>query len=153
MDKEVSKKKIAIGADHAGYELKEEISDYLKAKGYEVVDFGTHSNESIDYPDLAFSTAKSVSDKETAEGILVCGTGIGMSMVANRLPGVRAAVCSSVETAKLAKQHNHANLLCLGGRMDRTDSIEDILDSWFNTDIQHGRHDRRVEKIHELTGI
>lgn len=153
MDKEVGKKKIAIGADHAGYELKKEISDYLKGKGYEVVDFGTHSNESIDYPDFAYITAKSVSDKETVEGILICGTGIGMSMVANRLPGVRAALCSSIETAKLAKQHNHANLLCLGARMDRSDTIEEILDSWFTTDIEHGRHDRRVEKIHELTGI
>ena len=153
MDKEVSKKKIAIGADHAGYELKGEISDYINGKGFEVVDFGTHSNESIDYPDVAYNTAKSVSDEETAEGILICGTGIGMSMVANRLPGVRAAVCSSTETAKLAKQHNHANILCLGARMDRSDSIEDILDSWFASEIEHGRHDRRVEKIHKLTGI
>jgi len=153
LDKEVSKKNIAIGADHAGYELKQEISDYLKGKGYNLVDFGTHSTESMDYPDVAFNTAKSVSDEETDEGILICGTGIGMSMVANRLPGVRAALCSSSETAKLAKQHNHANILCLGARMDRSDSIEDILDSWFSTDIEHGRHDRRVEKIHELTGI
>jgi len=153
LDKEVNKKKIAIGADHAGYELKEEISFYLKNKGYEVVDFGTYSKESTDYPDLAFNTAKSVSEKETGEGILICGTGIGMSMVANRLPGVRAALCTSSETAKLAKRHNHANLLCLGARIERSDSIEEILDSWFSSEIEHGRHDRRVKKIHELTGI
>jgi len=153
MDKEESKKKIALGADHAGYELKEKIADYLKKKGYEVTDFGTYSNESTDYPDLALKTAKSVSEKESDEGILICGTGIGMSIVANKLPGVRAALCNSIETVKLARKHNHANLLCLGARVERTESVEDIIDTWLSTEFEHGRHDRRVQKIHTLTGI
>ena len=153
MDKQESKKKIALGADHAGYELKEKITDYLKKKGYEISDFGTFSTESTDYPDFAMKTAKSVSEKESDVGILVCGTGIGMSIVANKLPGVRAALCNSVETAKLAREHNHANLLCLGARVERTESVEDILDMWLTTEFEHGRHDRRVEKIHTLTGL
>ena len=153
MDKEESKKKIALGADHAGFELKEQIAEYLKENGYEVKDFGTYSTDSIDYPDPAYSTAKSVSEHSSDEGILICGTGIGMSMVANKLPGVRAALCNSVETAQLSKKHNNANLLCLGARVEHTDSVERIVDEWLNTKFEQGRHERRVDKIHSLTGI
>ena len=153
MDKEESKKKIALGADHAGFELKEQIAEYLKENGYEVKDFGTYSTDSIDYPDPAYSTAKSVSEHSSDEGILICGTGIGMSMVANKLPGVRAALCNSVETAQLSKKHNNANLLCLGARVEHTDSVEKIVDEWLNTKFEQGRHERRVDKIHSLTGI
>ena len=153
MDKEESKKKIALGADHAGFELKEQIAKYLKEKGYEVKDFGAYSTDSIDYPDPAYSTAKSVSEHSSDEGILICGTGIGMSMVANKLPGVRAALCNSVETAQLSKKHNNANLLCLGGRVEHTDSVEKIVDEWLNAKFEEGRHDRRVNKIHSLTGL
>jgi len=153
MDKEESKKKIALGADHAGFELKEQIAEDLKENGYEVKDFGTYSTDSIDYPDPAYSTAKSVSEHSSDEGILICGTGIGMSMVANKLPGVRAALCNSVETAQLSKKHNNANLLCLGARVEHTDSVEKIVDEWLNTKFEQGRHERRVDKIHSLTGI
>lgn len=153
MDKEESKKKIALGADHAGFELKEQIAEYLKENGYEVKDFGAYSTDSIDYPDPAYSTAKSVSEHSSDEGILICGTGIGMSMVANKLPGVRAALCNSVETAQLSKKHNNANLLCLGARVEHTDSVEKIVDEWLNTKFEQGRHERRVDKIHSLTGI
>lgn len=153
MDKEDSKKKIALGADHAGFELKEQIAGFLKEKGYEVEDFGAYSAESIDYPDPAYSTAKSVSEHTADEGILICGTGIGMSIVANKLPGVRAALCNSVETAQLSKKHNNANLLCLGARVEHSDSIEMIVDAWFDTKFEEGRHERRVDKIHSLTGL
>lgn len=153
MDKEESKKKIALGADHAGFELKEQIAKYLKEKGYEVKDFGAYSTDSIDYPDPAYSTAKSVSEHSSDVGILICGTGIGMSMVANKLPGVRAALCNSVETAQISKKHNNANLLCLGGRVEHTDSVEKIVDEWLNAKFEEGRHERRVDKIHSLTGI
>ena len=153
MDKEESKKKIAIGADHAGFELKEQIAEHLKEKGYEVKDFGAYSTDSVDYPDPAYSTAKSVSEQSSDEGILICGTGIGMSMVANKLPGVRAALCNSVETAQLSKKHNNANLLCLGARVEHTDSVEKIVDEWLNAKFEEGRHERRVDKIHSLTGI
>ena len=153
MDKEERKKKIAIGADHAGFDLKEKIASYLRDKGFELLDYGTNSTESTDYPDYAYATAKSVSDNIADEGILVCGTGIGMSMVANKLPGVRAALCNSAETAKLAKEHNNANLLCLGSRIENSDPIEDIIDIWLETQFEAGRHEKRVEKIHTLTGI
>ncbi|MCH8271882.1 MAG: ribose 5-phosphate isomerase B [Candidatus Marinimicrobia bacterium] len=153
MDKEESKKKIALGADHAGFELKEQIAKYLKEKGYEVKDFGAYSTDSIDYPDPAYSTAKSVSEHSSDVGILICGTGIGMSMVANKLPGVRAALCNSVETAQISKKHNNANVLCLGGRVEHTDSVEKIVDEWLNAKFEEGRHKRRVDKIHSLTGI
>ena len=153
MDKEESKKKIALGADHAGFELKERIAKYLKEKDYEVKDFGAFSADAIDYPDPAYSTAKSVSEHKSDEGILICGTGIGMSIVANKLPGVRAALCNTIETAQLSKKHNNANLLCLGGRVEHADSIEQIVDEWLNAKFEEGRHERRVEKIHLLTGI
>ncbi len=153
MDKEESKKKIALGADHAGFELKGRIAKYLEENGYEVKDFGTFSADSIDYPDPAYSTAKSVSEHQSDEGILICGTGIGMSIVANKLPGVRAALCNSVETAQLSKKHNNANLLCLGSRVKHSDTIESIVEEWLNAKFEEGRHGRRVDKIHSLTGI
>lgn len=153
MDQEDSKKKIALGADHAGFELKEQIAEQLKENGYEVIDFGAFSTDSIDYPDTAYLTAKSVSEHESDEGILICGSGIGMSMVANKLSGVRAALCNSVETAQLSKKHNNSNLLCLGARVEHSDSFEQIVDEWLKTKFEAGRHERRVEKIHSLTGI
>ena len=153
MDKEESKKKIALGADHAGYELKEKIAEYLKGKGYEIEDFGAYSADAVDYPDPAYSTAKSVSEHSYDEGILICGTGIGMSIVANKLPGVRAALCNSIETAQLSRKHNNANLLCLGARIEHSDAIEMIVDEWLNAEFEEGRHERRVDKIHSLTGL
>ena len=153
MDKEESKQKIALGADHAGFELKEQIAEYLKKAGYEVKDFGAYSAESVEYPDPAYSTAKAVSEHSSDEGILICGTGIGMSIVANKLPGIRAALCNSVETAKLSRKHNNANLLCLGSRVEHSDSIEEIVKEWLNAKFEEGRHERRVDKIHSLTGI
>ncbi|MCH7954910.1 MAG: ribose 5-phosphate isomerase B [Candidatus Marinimicrobia bacterium] len=153
MDKEESKKKIALGSDHAGFEIKEQLAAYLKEKGYEVKDFGAYSADAIDYPEPAYSTAKSVSEHSTDEGILICGTGIGMSIVANKLPGIRAAVCNSVETAQISKKHNNANVLCLGSRIEHSDSFEKIVDEWLNAKFEEGRHERRVGKIHSLTGI
>ena len=111
-----------------------------------------NSADSIDYPDPAYSTAKSVSEHSSDEGILICGTGIGMSIVANKLPGIRAALCYSVETAQLSRKHNNANLLCLGARVEHSDSVEKIVDEWLNAKFEEGRHERRVDKIHSLTG-
>ena len=108
---------IAIGADHGGFELKEHIVKYLKDKGVEVKDYGTYNEDSIDYPDCAAPVCKAVQDGTAERGILICGTGIGISMAANKYKGIRAALCSDVYSAKMTKQHNNANIICLGGRV------------------------------------
>ena len=141
--------KIAIGADHGGFELKAKLIELLSAKGIEVEDCGTHSAESTDYPDYARKVARAVSDGEAEYGVLICGTGIGMSMAANKVAGVRAALCTSKEMASFAKRHNNANVICLGARIETSDSKTDILDRWLDAEFEGGRHERRVNKIHE----
>lgn len=139
--------KIAIGSDHAGFELKETIKTFLKEKGIEVKDFGTHSEERVDYPDYAIPLAESVANGEEDFGILICGTGIGMSIAANKVKGIRASLCSDVYSAHSAREHNNANVLCLGGRVLGKELAKEIVDKWLSSSFLGGRHKRRVDKI------
>ncbi len=142
--------KIAIGSDHAGYELKSIISGYLLENSHVIVDTGTDSTNSCDYPDFAARTARLVSAGEVDRGILVCGTGIGMAITANKFKGVRAALCSNTEEAKLSRQHNHANIICLGSRSRSKEENLSILQVWLDTPVEGGRHRNRVQKIISL---
>ncbi|OGI18893.1 MAG: ribose 5-phosphate isomerase B [Candidatus Melainabacteria bacterium RIFCSPHIGHO2_02_FULL_34_12] len=148
MEKE--NKKIAIGADHAGFELKEKIKNVLHEMGYEVVDLGTNSTDSVDYPLIAKSVATHVAGKNPDKGILICGTGIGMSIAANKVRGIIAANCYDAETAKLSRQHNNSNILTLGGRTTTFDTAKDIVKVWLETDFEGGRHQRRIQEIRDL---
>ena len=139
--------KIALASDHAGFELKEAIKDFLIE--YDVTDFGTHSTESMDYPDTGFIAAEAVAAGTFDRGILICGSGIGMSIVANKVKGIRAALCNSVELARLSRQHNNANILVLQGRLISPKMAEDILEVWLSTEFEGGRHKRRIDKIRE----
>ena len=143
-------KRIAIGADHAGFEMKEKIKESLKKLGYEVVDFGTNSTDSVDYPLIAKTLAKSVSEKNPNKGILVCGTGIGMAIAANKVKGVIAAHCYDEYTAEMSRKHNNSNVLTIGGRLTDIEKAEKILNIWLNTEFEGGRHQRRVQEIKDL---
>ena len=139
--------KIALGADHAGYELKDKIKQHLQQKGFQVRDEGTSSGESVDYPDYARLVAHDVSQGRADLGILVCGSGIGMAITANKVSGVRAAnVCSGYQ-AQMSREHNNANVLTLGARILKEDEALQIVDTWLATAFAGGRHERRVEKI------
>jgi ribose 5-phosphate isomerase B len=144
------KMKIALGADHAGFRLKEQVREYLRAKGVEVEDFGAKSEDSVDYPDFAEKVAKRVGRHEADYGVLVCGTGIGMAMTANKVPGVRAANCNDTLSAFYARSHNNANVLTLGGRLADISTARKIIDTWLETPFEGGRHERRVKKIAAL---
>jgi len=139
--------KVAIGSDHAGFELKEIIFHMVKEMGHEVIDMGTGSSCSVDYPDYAEAVAEAVSEGKVERGVLICGTGIGMSIVANKFKNVRAALCNDLFTAKMSRLHNDANILCIGGRVVGKDLAKEIVKVWFNTSFEGGRHSRRVEKI------
>lgn len=140
--------KIAIGADHAGFEYKKAIVNHLINSGHEVVDFGTSSNEATDYPDFAVSVAENVSSEKANFGILICGTGIGMSIAANKVKGVRAAVVTSRFTAESSKTHNHANVVTFGSRVNTIEDVLDFLDIYIKTEVSiEERHKVRVEKI------
>jgi len=139
--------KIAIGSDHAGFVLKNEISGYLRAKRHKVIDLGAFSEDRVDYPDYAKKVAKTVASKKADMGILVCGSGIGMSMSANKVKGIRAAVCESIYTAKMSRMHNDANILCLGARILPKKKAFAIIDLWLKTSFEGGRHIKRVRKI------
>jgi ribose 5-phosphate isomerase B len=138
---------IPIGSDHAGFQLKERLVTELRALGYEPLDVGTHSLASADYPDFAHNVAEQVEHHDANRGVLLCGTGLGMSYAANRHPGVRAAVAWSPEVAKLAREHNDANILILPARFVSEDEGVEILKTWLDTQFAGGRHSRRVEKI------
>ncbi len=142
--------KIAIASDHAGFRAKEELKKFLAGMGHEVTDFGTFSEDSCDYSDFAFKVAKAVASGEAERGILICGTGIGMSIAANKVKRVRAAVCWNRETAKLSREHNDANVLCLGARMLGIEEIKEIAKAWLSAEFEKGRHERRVRKIREF---
>lgn len=139
--------KIAIGADHAGFELKELISKIVEETGHEVIDMGTGSSCSVDYPDYAEAVAQAVSDGKTERGILICGTGIGMSIVANKFKNIRAALCNDLFTAKMSRLHNDANILCMGARVIGKGLAIEIVKTWLNTPFEAERHLKRVEKI------
>lgn len=141
--------KISIASDHAGFKYKLLIKKYLEEKGFVVVDHGTFSSNSVDYPDFIKLAAKDVSNHNSNLGIGVCGTGIGVSMVANKFKGVRAALVTDVAMAKLSRSHNDSNFLALGERLLNEENIYKILDAWLNTEFEGGRHERRVKKIEE----
>ncbi len=143
-------KKIVIGNDHGGYALKKVIKKKLKKKGYEIVDVGTYSKESVDYPDFAEKAAKMVSSKEVDCGILICKTGIGMSISANKIRGVRAANVHDIFTARSSKEHNDANIITLGSEVVKPDDALEIIEVWLNAEFEGGRHKRRIEKISKL---
>lgn len=145
--------KIAIASDHAGFKFKEELKAFLSELGFENVDYGTNDEISTDYPDFGFEVAKIISAKDFKFGILICGTGIGMSIVANKVMGVRAAVCESIESAKYARLHNDANILCLGARILSIEKAKEITKVFLETEFEGGRHSKRIQKIHQLTGI
>jgi len=139
--------KIALGADHAGYQLKDQIKQHLAAKGFELRDEGTSSPESVDYPDFARAVAHDVSERHADLGILVCGSGIGMAIAANKVDGIRAANVTSQLEAQLSREHNNANVLALGARILQPEEALRIVDAWLATPFAGGRHERRVEKI------
>lgn len=143
----MSKTIIPIGADHAGYELKEKLKSYLTEKGFEVKDFGCHSEESIDYPDYAHPVASLVEETPGLKGILICGSGNGINMTANKHQGIRAALCWKNEIAALARQHNDANILVLPARFISEEEGKEMVDTFFSTEFEGGRHQNRVNKI------
>ena len=145
--------KIAVASDHAGFEYKEKLKELLKELGHEFVDFGTFSSDSTDYPDFAYPAAEAVANGECERGIFICGTGVGVSIVANKVKGIRAANCCSVEEAKLSRQHNDANVLTFGARLISWENAKEIVKVWLETEFEGGRHARRVEKIHKFTGL
>lgn len=139
--------KIAIGSDHAGFEYKEKIKKYLTDKGIEIQDFGTFSTNSVDYPDFAHAVAEAIENKKFDLGILLCGSGQGVSMTANKHQEIRCALCWNTDVARLSRQHNNANIIAFPARFLAFDYIIEMLDIFLNTKYEGGRHDRRVEKI------
>lgn len=139
--------KIGIGNDHSALELKAEIVDFLKEKGHEVVDYGTNTAESCDYPVYGEIVGKAVVSGEVEQGILICGTGLGISLAANKVKGIRAAVCSEPYTARMARQHNNCNILAFGARVVGAELAKMIVETWLDTDFEGGRHQRRVDQI------
>lgn len=143
----MSKEKIALASDHAGYELKDAIKAKLEADGYETLDLGTNGPDSVDYPDFGAAMGNAIESGEAAKGVLVCGSGIGISIAANRNPAVRAALVQDGLAARLARQHNDANVVSLGARLIGVETAFDCVDSFLNTDFEGGRHQRRVDKM------
>jgi ribose 5-phosphate isomerase B len=140
-------KPIAIGSDHAGYDYKEDLISFLEGKGMTFRDFGTHSKESVDYPDFAHPVAEAVENGNAAFGILICGSANGVAITANKHKGIRAAICWGEELAKLAREHNDANIICIPARFVREGDAEKMVDQFINTSFEGGRHQLRVEKI------
>lgn len=143
-------KKLIVGADHAGYELKKVIVDHLSGLGYQVEDVGTNDGDSVDYPDYAALVAGPVSGGDHARGILICGSGIGMAIAANKFAGVRAAPCNDPECARLSRAHNDANVLTVGARSVSVAVAKSIIDTFLDTEFEAGRHQKRVDKINKL---
>ena len=143
---------IAIGSDHAGFRYKQELALFLAENGYKIQDVGTYSLDSVDYPDFAAAVAHSVADGDVEYGVLVCGSGIGVAITANKVVGVRAANCQTEEMARLARQHNNANVVTVGERLVSLDAAKSIVQAFLSTPFEGGRHEKRVEKIHALTG-
>lgn len=142
--------KVAVGSDHRGIETRALIAAAIEESGHTVIDMGTHSTESCDYPDIAAVVARAVASGEADRGVLTCGTGIGVSIAANKINGIRAAVCHDTRTARLSRNHNDANILCLSGDVLTADQIREIAGTWFAEQFEGGRHTRRIEKIHQL---
>ncbi len=142
--------KIAVGCDHGGLEHKNAIAEHLKSEGFEVEDFGIYENKSVDYPEIALKVSNSIKNGENELGILVCGTGIGMSLAANKVNGIRAAACSEHFSAKYTRLHNNSNILCLGGRVIGIGTALELCDIFVNTEFEGGRHQRRIDMITEI---
>jgi ribose 5-phosphate isomerase B len=143
---------IAIGSDHAGFAHKQALAQLLRDDGHTVQDFGTHSTDSVDYPDFAAAAARAVASGQAERGVLVCGSGIGVAITANKIAGIRAANCQTAEMARLARQHNNANVVTLGERLVSLETASALVRAFLATDFEGGRHAGRVEKIHTLTG-
>ena len=147
MDK---KMRISIGSDHAGYTVKQKIIQFLKNQGYDIDDVGCYSEESVDYPEFGHQVGKNIISGISSKGIVVCGSGIGISIAANKIEGIRAALCFTEEHAKMSRLHNNSNILALGARMDGGDNILDIVAIWLKTDFEGGRHQNRIDKIEKI---
>ena len=146
----MDKLRIAIASDHAGLEMKEDLKEFLQSIGVEVVDMGVNDNKSVDYPDYGIPLADRVSKGEVPRGVLVCGTGIGMSILANKFTGVRAALVNDVFSARMAKEHNNANILVIGGRIVGKGLAREMLKTWIEATFEGGRHQKRLDKIAEV---
>ncbi len=142
--------KIALAADHGGYELKLIVKEYLLEKGYEVLDLGCNSEESVDYPNYGKACGEAVVNGDAEKGIVICGTGIGISIAANKVKGVRCSLCTSLFMAEMARKHNDANVLALGGRTLETELSLNILEVWLTTEFEGGRHQRRVDLLDSI---
>ncbi len=142
--------KIVVGSDHAAYELKEAIKEKLISEGHEVIDVGCDSTESVDYPKYGHAVGRAVASGEAERGIAVCGSGIGISIACNKVPGIRAALCTSVEMAEMCRRHNNANVVCMGARMISQELAFDIIDTWMTTDFEAGKHLRRINEIEDI---
>ena len=141
---------IALASDHGGFRLKEQIKEHLEARGFYTKDLGTHSEDSVDYPIFGQKCGEAVASGEADLGIVVCGTGIGISIAANKVKGVRCGLCTSVEMATLTKQHNNANILALGGRTTAPELAMEIVDAWLDTEFEGGRHQRCVDMLDNM---
>jgi ribose 5-phosphate isomerase B len=142
--------KIAIGSDHAGFALKSQLADHLREAGHEVDDLGTHSEESVDYPEYGALVARAVVDGQAEYGVCVCGTGIGIGIAANKVKGARAAVVHDATSARMARQHNDANVVCVGARLTGSQAAADAVDAFLAAEFEGGRHQRRIDEITEL---
>lgn len=142
--------KLAIGNDHVAIDMKNEIKAYLESKGIEVIDVGTNSPERFNYPISGYKVARLVADKEVDGGVLICGTGVGISLAANKVRGIRACVCSEPYSAKLSKQHNNSNIVAFGARVIGVETAKMIVDEWLNAEYEGGRHQTRIDMIAEI---
>ena len=146
----MSARVVALGADHAGWRLKDELAPILESEGLEVLDLGTDSDESVDYPDYAVLVANAVASGEADRGILICGTGIGMSIAANKVKGIRCALVHDVFSAKATREHNDSNVLAMGERVIGPGLAREIVSTWLDTEFEGGRHGRRIEKVSDI---
>ena len=142
---------IAVGCDHAGYNLKKHLAEHLKGLGYEVLDLGSYSTDRVDYPEYGAAVGRAVAGGEAKYGVCVCGSGLGISMAANKISGVRAAPVNDAASAELTRQHNDTNVLCFGERSIEFKAAEDALEAWLNAEFEGGRHQTRVEKLNALS--
>ena len=142
--------RIAVGSDHAGFHMKQALAQHLREAGHEIVDCGTHSEDRVDYPDFGVAVGRSVANGEAEGGLCVCGTGIGIAIAANKIPGIRAAVVHDATSARLSREHNDANVICLGERLIGPAVARDALDAWIQATFEGGRHAARVAKLDAL---
>lgn len=142
--------KVAVGSDHAGFCMKEEVKDLIKELGHDVLDLGATGEDSVDYPDFARAVGQAVSAGEAGLGVLICGTGLGMAIAANKIPGIRAVTCSDTFSARMSREHNDANVLCIGARVIGKGLARDVVTQWLSAEFEGGRHGRRVGKISDI---